>query len=143
MKSLRLPISRTSAAQKHWVLKISDPNVLSEMDSVFVTLEKANDGNENVPAGKKLLSAYLGGPPITPNIGSKITVPCRGEGAGRCSGCGAIFELDNPKRKYCSKECREKEKHKRWRERDPERARAANARYYARHYFGSLDKGET
>lgn len=44
-------------AQKRWVLKVSDPNVLSEIDSVFVTLEKTDSGGENVPTGRKLLSA--------------------------------------------------------------------------------------
>jgi anti-sigma factor RsiW len=47
--------------QKRWVLKISDPQVLSEIDSVFVTLEKTGDFG-NTPTGKKLLSAYLGSP---------------------------------------------------------------------------------
>lgn len=47
--------------QKRWVLKISDPQVLSEIDSVFVTLEKTDDFG-NTPTGKKLLSAYLGSP---------------------------------------------------------------------------------
>jgi hypothetical protein len=47
--------------QKRWVLKITDPQVLSEIDSVFVTLEKT-DGFGNSPTGKKLLSAYLGSP---------------------------------------------------------------------------------
>jgi len=48
-------------AQRRWVLKINDPNVLSEIDSVFVTLEKTDDSGE-APTGKKLLSAYLGSP---------------------------------------------------------------------------------
>jgi hypothetical protein len=47
--------------QKRWVLKISDPQILSEIDSVFVTLERT-DGFGNTPTGKKLLSAYLGSP---------------------------------------------------------------------------------
>jgi hypothetical protein len=61
------------------------------------------------------------------------------KGFEKCLGCNAIFESDNPKRGYCSKECRESAKHKRWRERDPERAREANARYYARHYSNAFD----
>jgi len=48
-------------AQKRWVLKITDPRVLSEIDSVFVTLEKTDDFG-SAPTGKKLLSAYLGSP---------------------------------------------------------------------------------
>jgi|HubBroStandDraft_5_1064220.scaffolds.fasta_scaffold51175_2 hypothetical protein len=47
--------------QKRWVLKITNPQTLSEIDSVFVTLEKT-DGFGNTPTGKKLLSAYLGSP---------------------------------------------------------------------------------
>ena len=47
--------------QKRWVLKITNPQTLSEIDSVFVTLEKT-DGFGNSPTGKKLLSAYLGSP---------------------------------------------------------------------------------
>jgi len=47
--------------QKRWVLKITDPQTLSEIDSVFVTLEKT-EGFGNTPTGKKLLSAYLGSP---------------------------------------------------------------------------------
>jgi len=47
--------------QKRWVLKVTDPQALSEIDSVFVTLEKTDD-SERTPTGKKLLSAYLGSP---------------------------------------------------------------------------------
>jgi hypothetical protein len=49
-------------AQKRWVLKITDPQVLSEIDSVFVTLEKTDGFGNTTPTGKKLLSAYLGSP---------------------------------------------------------------------------------
>jgi anti-sigma factor RsiW len=48
-------------AQRRWVLKINDPALLSEIDSVFVTLEKTDDSTKS-PNGKKLLSAYLGTP---------------------------------------------------------------------------------
>lgn len=48
-------------AQRRWVLKITDPIVLSQIDSVFVTLEKTDDSSKT-PTGKKLLSAYLGSP---------------------------------------------------------------------------------
>jgi hypothetical protein len=47
--------------QKRWVLNVTDPHVLSEIDSVFVTLEPA-DNPANHPSGRKLLSAYLGTP---------------------------------------------------------------------------------
>lgn len=65
------------------------------------------------------------------------------KGLEKCLACDTIFESDNPKRRYCSKECRESAKHKRWRERDPERAREANARYYARHYSDAFDMDES
>jgi hypothetical protein len=44
--------------QKRWVLNFSDPKVLSEIDSVFITLERVGvDGGE--PSGKRMLTAYL------------------------------------------------------------------------------------
>jgi hypothetical protein len=48
-------------AQKRWVLQISDARVLSEIDSVFVTLEPSDHPGAH-PRGRKLLSAYLGTP---------------------------------------------------------------------------------
>jgi len=45
-------------AQKRWVLKVSDPEQLAEIDSVFVTLEPHDDSDQ--PHGKKLLFAFLG-----------------------------------------------------------------------------------
>ncbi len=48
-------------AQKRWVLKVTDPEVLSQIDSVFITLER-NDNPGNRPHGKELLSAYLHSP---------------------------------------------------------------------------------
>jgi len=48
-------------AQKRWVLQITDPRVLSEIDSVYVTLEPADKSGIR-PSGKKILSAYLGTP---------------------------------------------------------------------------------
>jgi predicted nucleic acid-binding Zn-ribbon protein len=45
-------------AQKRWVFKYSDPKVLSEIDSVFVTLEPPTN-NPTRPGGDKLLYAYL------------------------------------------------------------------------------------
>ncbi len=48
-------------AQKRWVLKVTDPAVLSQIDSVFITLER-NDNPGNLPRGKELLSAYLHSP---------------------------------------------------------------------------------
>ena len=40
-----------------WVLKFDDPEVLAEIDSVFVTIEPR--GGSNKPTGNKLLAAYL------------------------------------------------------------------------------------
>jgi hypothetical protein len=48
-------------SQRRWVLKLTDPALLSEIDSAFVTLEKSDDTTKS-PNGKKLLSAYLGTP---------------------------------------------------------------------------------
>jgi hypothetical protein len=58
VKSLGLLFS-DDKAQKRWVLKVSDPEQLSEIDSVFVTLEPQEGGEK--PKGKKLLYAFLGG----------------------------------------------------------------------------------
>lgn len=48
-------------AQKRWVLKVTDPEVLAQIDSVFVTLERT-DKRATQPHGKELLSAYLRSP---------------------------------------------------------------------------------
>jgi hypothetical protein len=40
-----------------WVLKFDNPDVLAEIDSVFVTIEPP--GGSNKPTGNKLLAAYL------------------------------------------------------------------------------------
>jgi hypothetical protein len=47
-------------SQKRWVFQYDDPKVLSEIDSVFVTLEPSN-GDPNKPNGNKLMYAYLRG----------------------------------------------------------------------------------
>ena len=44
-------------SQKRWVLKSEDPVLLSQIDSVFVTLEPA--GGVKQPSGQKLLYAFL------------------------------------------------------------------------------------
>jgi hypothetical protein len=44
--------------QKRWVLNFSDPKVLAEIDSVFVTLERTGSESEQ-PSGKRMLTAYL------------------------------------------------------------------------------------
>lgn len=50
--------------QNRWVLQVSDPAVLSEIDSVFVTIEPP--GGSAKPTGTKRLYAYLGSPPNHP-----------------------------------------------------------------------------
>jgi hypothetical protein len=45
-------------AQRRWVLNFSDPKVLAEIDSVFVTLERTGTDAEQ-PSGKRMLTAYL------------------------------------------------------------------------------------
>jgi hypothetical protein len=48
------------AAQRRWTLKINDPQLVKEVESVFVTVEPAQ-GN-NAPSGQTMLYAYLGQP---------------------------------------------------------------------------------
>lgn len=52
-------------AQRRWVFKCNDPKILSEIDSVFVTLEPA-DSNPTHPNGQNLMYAYLRGQPNHP-----------------------------------------------------------------------------
>ena len=52
-------------AQKRWVFKYEDPKVLSEIDSVFVTLEPPGK-NPTEPKGEKFLYAYLRNQPNHP-----------------------------------------------------------------------------
>jgi len=52
-------------AQRRWVFKYSDPRVLDEIDSVFVTLEGPGD-NSIRPKGQKLMDAYLRAQPNHP-----------------------------------------------------------------------------
>jgi cell division septum initiation protein DivIVA len=52
-------------AQKRWVFKCNDPKVLSEIDSVFVTLEPAGSEPSH-PKGSNLMYAYLRAQPNHP-----------------------------------------------------------------------------
>jgi len=52
-------LAKDDPAQKRWVLTITDPTVLAEIDSVFVTLEPSGQAGER-PVGKRLLTAFLG-----------------------------------------------------------------------------------
>jgi len=47
-------------SQRRWVFKCNDPKILSEIDSVFVTLEPANSVPAH-PKGSNLMYAYLRG----------------------------------------------------------------------------------
>lgn len=47
-------------AQKRWVLKVENPSLLSEINSVFVTVVVPGAGK--IPSGQRLLYAYLGEP---------------------------------------------------------------------------------
>ncbi len=51
-------LAKDDQAQKRWVLTITDPKVLAEIDSVFVTLEPTGPARER-PSGKRLLTAFL------------------------------------------------------------------------------------
>jgi hypothetical protein len=54
--------AKDDQSQKRWVLTITDPKVLAEIDSVFVTLEPTDQKKAGRPSGKRLLSAFLGTP---------------------------------------------------------------------------------
>jgi len=51
-------------SQNRWVLKFDDPDVLAQIDAVFVTVEPPGGSSE--PTGQKLLYAYLKGQPNHP-----------------------------------------------------------------------------
>jgi hypothetical protein len=52
-------------AQQRWTMKFDDPKVLSEIDTVFVTLEPSWQDHAG-PTGKPILDAYFGTPPNHP-----------------------------------------------------------------------------
>jgi hypothetical protein len=52
-------------AQHRWAMKLDDPKLLEEIDTVFVTLEPA-DRSFTAPTGKPILEAYFGTPPNHP-----------------------------------------------------------------------------
>lgn len=52
-------------SQRRWVFKCTDPKVLSDIDSVFVTLEPEK-GDPSHPRGPNLMYAYLRGQPNHP-----------------------------------------------------------------------------
>lgn len=58
-----------------------------------------------------------------------------------CAGCGESFERVQAAKRYCSERCRSRAKQKRCRERDPERARLAQMRYW-KAYKGDAGEDE-
>lgn len=53
------------SAEGRWAMTFDDPNVLAQINSVFVTVEARNKTYES-PRGKKVLYAYLGNSPNHP-----------------------------------------------------------------------------
>ena len=53
-----------NASKKRWVLKLDDPQMLAQIDAVFVTVEPR--GGSHKPSGKPLLFAYLKADPNHP-----------------------------------------------------------------------------
>jgi hypothetical protein len=51
-------LAKDDQVQKRWVFTITDPKVLADIDSVFVTLETTDRPGKR-PSGKRLLSAFL------------------------------------------------------------------------------------
>ena len=58
-------LTKDDQVQKRWVLTITDPKVLAEIDSVFVTLEPTGRAGGR-PSSKRLLTAFLGTAPNHP-----------------------------------------------------------------------------
>ncbi len=58
-------LRKDDAGQSRWAMTFDDPNVLAQINSVFVTAESANKHYEE-PHGKKVLYAYFGSQPNHP-----------------------------------------------------------------------------
>jgi len=58
-------LHKDDAGQNRWAMTFDDPNVLAQINSVFVTAESANKHYDE-PHGKKVLYAYFGSPPNHP-----------------------------------------------------------------------------
>ncbi len=58
-------LHRDDAGQNRWAMTFDDPNVLGQINSVFVTAESANKHYDE-PHGKKVLYAYFGSQPNHP-----------------------------------------------------------------------------
>jgi len=58
-------LHKDDANQNRWAMSFDDPNVLAQINSVFVTAESGNKHYDE-PHGKKVLYAYFGSPPNHP-----------------------------------------------------------------------------
>jgi len=58
-------LRKEDAGQARWAMTFDDPNVLSQINSVFVTAESGNK-QANEPHGKRVLFAYFGSAPNHP-----------------------------------------------------------------------------
>ncbi len=58
-------LHKDDAGQNRWAMTFDDPNVLAQINSVFVTVESANKHYDK-PHGKEVLYAYFGSPPNHP-----------------------------------------------------------------------------
>ena len=58
-------LHKDDAGQNRWAMTFDDPNVLAQINSVFVTAESATKHYDE-PHGKKVLYAYFGSPPNHP-----------------------------------------------------------------------------
>jgi len=59
-------LHKDDAGQNRWAMTFDDPNVLAQINSVFVTAESASKHYDQ-PHGKKVLYAYFGGPANHPD----------------------------------------------------------------------------
>jgi hypothetical protein len=56
----------------------------------------------------------------------------------KCLVCGLIFRANNPAKKYCSTSCAQKLYNRRWREKNPEKARAYQIRWWNHNNKGTF-----
>lgn len=75
-------------------------------------------------------------------LGRDLWFPPLAGNQGECAECGARFSKRVSTKQYCNEKCKKRAKHRRWRERDPERARLSQARYYSSAY-GSVTTPDT
>lgn len=64
---------------------------------------------------------------LGPSVWSPTELPL---GDTTCPECQERFDRGSPRKVYCSDGCRKRAKSRRWRERDPERARLCQAKYW-------------